>query len=87
VCARELPPVPLGPGPRPWPDGMEPVTRQATSSHDALHDGTDLIEALSQHANAAVCTNTLDGDLVAWATLAPAQVSSTAPTPTAPPPT
>ena len=71
----------------PGPDGLEPVTLQATSAHDALHDATDLIEALSQHANAAVCTNTLDGDLAAWATLAAAQVSSTAPSPTAPSPT
>jgi hypothetical protein len=69
------------------PDGLEPVTLQATSAHDALHDATDLIEALSQHANAAVCTNTLDGDLAAWATLAAAQASSTAPSPTAPSPT
>ena len=45
------------------PDGLEPVTLQATSAHDALHDATDLIEVLSQRANAAVCTNTLDGDL------------------------
>jgi hypothetical protein len=60
---------------------------KATSSHDALHDATDLIEALSQHANAAVCTNTLDGDLAAWATLAAAKASSTAPSPTAPSPT
>jgi hypothetical protein len=45
----------------------------------SFHDATDLIEALSQHGDAAVCTNTLDGDLAAWATLAAAQASSTAP--------
>ena len=53
------------------PDGLEPVTMQATSAHDALHDAVDLIEALSQHADVAISTmHTLDGDPAAWATLA-----------------
>jgi len=53
------------------PDGLEAVTRQATSAHDAFHDATDLIEALSYHLDVAISTmHTLDGDPVAWATLA-----------------
>jgi len=64
VCARELPPAPLGA----WtatlaPDGLEPVTLPATNAHDALHDAVDLIEALSQHADVSISTmHTLDGD-------------------------
>jgi hypothetical protein len=53
------------------PDGLEPVTLQATSAHDALHDAVDLIEALSQHADVVISTmHTLDGDPASWATLA-----------------
>jgi hypothetical protein len=70
------------------PDGLEPVTLQATSAHDALHDAVDLIEALSQHADVAISSmHTLDGDPAAWVTLAAAKASSTAPSPTAPSPT
>ena len=55
------------------PDGLEPVTLQATSAHDAIPDAMDLIEALSA---ALACRR---GDLdhahprrrpAAWATLA-----------------
>jgi hypothetical protein len=53
------------------PDGLAPVTRQAASAHDAFHAAMDLIEALSQYADAAISTmHTLDGDPAAWATLA-----------------
>jgi hypothetical protein len=53
------------------PDGLEPVTLQATSAHDALHDAMDLIEALSEHADVAISTmHALDGDPAAWAMLA-----------------
>jgi hypothetical protein len=53
------------------PDGLEPVTLQATSAHDAIPDAMDLIEALSQHADVAISTmHTLDDDPAAWATLA-----------------
>ena len=70
------------------PDGLEPVTLQATSAHDALHDAVDLIEALSQHADVSISTmHTLDGDPAAWAMLAAAKASSTVPSPTAPSPT
>jgi hypothetical protein len=49
------------------PDGLEPVTLQATSAHDALHDAVDLIEALSRHADVAISSmHTLDGDPAAW---------------------
>jgi hypothetical protein len=53
------------------PDGLEPVTLQATSAHDALHKAMDLIEALSEYADVAISTmHALDGDLTAWAILA-----------------
>ena len=53
------------------PGGLEPVTLQATSAHNALHAAMDLIEALSEHADVAISTvHTLDGDPAAWATLA-----------------
>jgi hypothetical protein len=53
------------------PDGLEPVTRQASSAHDALHDAMDLIEALSQDADVAISTlHALDGEPTAWAKLA-----------------
>ena len=53
------------------PDGLEPVTLQAASAHDALHAAVDLIEMLSEHADVAISTmHTLDGDPAAWATLA-----------------
>jgi hypothetical protein len=53
------------------PDGLEAVTRQARSAHDAFHDAMDLIEALSHHVDVAISTlHTLDGDPAAWATLA-----------------
>ena len=52
-------------------DGLEPVALQATSAHDAFHKATELIEVLSEHADVAISTmHTLDGDPVAWATLA-----------------
>jgi len=62
----------LGPGPRPLaPDGLEPVTLQAASAHDARHAAVDLIEVLSQHADLAISTmHTVDGDPAAWVTLA-----------------
>ena len=69
---RGLPPLPA----RAWtatlaPDGLEPVTRQAASAHDAFHDAMGLIEALSQYADVAISTmHTLGGDPAAWATLA-----------------
>jgi hypothetical protein len=53
------------------PDGLEPVTRQAASAHDAFHDAMDLIEALSQYADVAISPiYTLDGEPARWATLA-----------------
>jgi len=53
------------------PEGLEPVTVQATSAHDALHKALDLIEALSLYADVAISTvHTLDGDPIAWAMLA-----------------
>ena len=53
------------------PDGLEPVALQATSAHDAFHQATELIDVLSEHADVAISTmHTLDGDPVAWATLA-----------------
>ena len=53
------------------PDGLESVTLQATTAHDALHAAVDLIEVLSQHADVAISTmHTLDGDPAAWATRA-----------------
>ena len=53
------------------PDGLEPVALQATSAHDAFHKATEFIEVLSEHADVAISTmHTLDGDPVAWATLA-----------------
>ena len=52
-------------------DGFEPVALQATTAHDAFHKATELIEVLSEHADVAISTmHTLDGDPVAWATLA-----------------
>ena len=52
-------------------DGLEPVTLQATSAHDALHDAMDLIEALSEHADVAISTvHAVDGDPTAWAMFA-----------------
>ena len=53
------------------PDGLEPVVLQATSAHDAFHKATELSEVLSELAHVAISTmHTLDGDPVAWATLA-----------------
>jgi hypothetical protein len=53
------------------PDGLEPVALQATNAHDAFHKATQLIEVLSEHADVAISTmHTLDGDPLAWATLA-----------------
>jgi hypothetical protein len=53
------------------PVGLEAVTRQATSAHDAFHDAMGLIEALSDYVDVAISTmHTLDGDPAAWATLA-----------------
>jgi hypothetical protein len=53
------------------PDGLEAITRQATSAHDAFHAAMDLIEALSYQVDVAISTmHTLDGDPAAWATLA-----------------
>jgi hypothetical protein len=53
------------------PDGLEPVALQATSAHDAFHEATGLIDVLSEHADVAISTmHTLDGDPIAWATLA-----------------
>ena len=53
------------------PDGLEPVALQATSAHDAFHKATEFIAVLSEHADVAISTmHTLDGDPVAWATLA-----------------
>jgi hypothetical protein len=53
------------------PDGLEPVALQATSAHDAFHKAMELIEVLSEHADVAISTmHTLDGDPVAWATVA-----------------
>ena len=72
VHARGLPLLPSGA----WtatvaPDGLGPVRPQATSAHDALHHGMELIEVLSQYADVAISTmHTLDGDPVTWATLA-----------------
>ena len=72
VHARGLPLLPSGA----WtatvaPDGLGPVRLQATSAHDALHHGMELIEVLSQYADVAISTmHTLDGDPAAWATLA-----------------
>jgi hypothetical protein len=52
-------------------DGLEPVTLQATSAHDALHDAMDLTEALSEHADVAISTvHAVDRDPTAWAMLA-----------------
>jgi hypothetical protein len=45
------------------PEGVEPVTVQATSGHDALHQAMDLIEALSRYADVPISTvYALDGD-------------------------
>jgi len=53
------------------PGGLEPVALQATSAHDAFHKAMELIEVLSEHADVAISTmHTLDGDPVAWATVA-----------------
>ena len=53
------------------PDGLKPVALQATSAHNAFHKATQLIEVLSEHADVAISTmHALDGDPVAWATLA-----------------
>jgi hypothetical protein len=52
------------------PHGCEPVTLQATSAHDALHDAMDLIQALCEPADVAISTvHPLDGDPTAWAML------------------
>lgn len=53
------------------PGGLEPVTLQATSAHDAHHKAMDFIDALSDYADVAISTmHTIDGDPAAWTTLA-----------------
>jgi hypothetical protein len=68
------------------PDGLEALTRQARSAHDAFHNTVALIQALSHHVDVAISAlHNLDGD-PRGPRSPPARASSTAPWMTTPSP-
>jgi hypothetical protein len=67
------------------PDGLEPVTLQATSAYNAFHQTMELIEALSEHADLGISImHTVDGDPWSGPRSSSARVSLTASSPAPP---